>query len=244
MAKGYEIEYGGYVKDRKTGKEDLLFTTFMSAFLCKQRTIEEAKSWNEQGASYDVKSITVRYRKLETAINPWRDSEDQAKLDSAIIRKEDCWYTESWTDDDLERILGDINIEPTREYIDMARNVVTADTFMRSFSDLSDRNVWIENALDDFFYSKPVMIKRIVEYIVETGTQNTSNGNWTVCTDDLQDKFDVSYDWLLENRKLIKDSIDGRDEVLSATWDSFDDTDKWNGFDCNFCGDCCSNYEE
>lgn len=143
-----------------------------------------------------------------------------------------------------KRILDDINVEPTREYIDMAHDVVTSDIFMKSFGNLSERNVWIENELDDFFYSKPVMIKRIVNYIVETGIQNTSNGNWTVCTDEVQEKFDVTYEWLLENRELIKDSIDGRDEILSATWDSFDGNGKWNGFDCNFCGDSCPNYEE
>lgn len=244
MAKGYEIEYGGYARDTEAGKEDLLFTTFTSAFLCKQRTIEEAESWNEQGASYDVGSVTVRYRKLETAINPWRDSEEEAALDSAIIRKGDCWYTEAWTDEDLERILGDINVDPSREYIDMARNVVTSKDFMKSFSDSSDRNGWIENALDDFFYSKPMMIKRIVDYIIEIGTQNTTNGNWTISTDEIRGKYDVTREWLLENKELIKDSIDGREEVLSVTWDSFDNDGKWNGFDCNFYGDCCPNYVE
>lgn len=244
MSKGYEIEYGGYAVDTKTGKEELLFSTFASELLCKNRTIEEIKIWNDLGAAYDPDSVTVRYRKLEIAINPWRDSEEAAELDSVIIRIDDCWYTEVWTDDDLKRILDDINVEPTREYIDMAHNVVTSDIFMKSFGNLSERNVWIENELDDFFYSKPVMIKRIVNYIVETGIQNTSNGNWTVCTDEVQEKFDVTYEWLLENRELIKDSIDGRDEILSATWDSFDGNGKWNGFDCNFCGDSCPNYEE
>lgn len=226
MAKGYEIEYGGYAVDTKTGKEELLFTTFASELLCKNRTIEEVKSWNDLGAAYDPDSITVRYRKLETAINPWRDSEEEAELDSAIIRINDCWYTEVWTDDDLKRIMENISIEPTSEYIAIARNIVTADTFMKSFSDLSNRNVWIENVLDDFFYSKPIVIKRIVDFVVETGTQNTSNGNWTVYTDEIQEKFDVTYEWLLENRNLIKDSIDGREEVLSETWDSFDDKNK------------------
>ena len=44
MSKGYEIEYGGFVKDHKTGKTDLMFLTTISQLICLNRTIEKANS--------------------------------------------------------------------------------------------------------------------------------------------------------------------------------------------------------
>ncbi len=93
---GYEeIEYGGFVKDRKTGKLDLMFLTPIGQLICRNRTIEKAQLSNEHyNTDYDLTTVQVRCRKVETAVNPWRDSEEEADLDSAIIRKENCWYRE------------------------------------------------------------------------------------------------------------------------------------------------------
>lgn len=83
---GYEeIEYGGFVKDRKTGKTDLMFLTPIGKLICRNRTIEKAKFCNEyNGTDYDLTTVHVRCRKVETAVAPWRESEEEADLDSAI----------------------------------------------------------------------------------------------------------------------------------------------------------------
>lgn len=238
MAKGYEIEYGGYAVDTKTGKEELLFTTFASEFLCKERTAAEVKSWNDLGAAYDPDSVTVRYRKLETAINPWRNSEEEAELDSAIIRVDECWYTESWNEDDLIYTLAEIGIDSDDPgNIRKALEIVKSEQFQNYFSDCSDQNEFLTAKLTEFFFSKEQVIERIVGYIVKTGSNSPENSRCVARSEELMEKFDVTYKWLSENKDLIKKTLNEREEVLSEPLDINDDDGKWNGFTCNFRGD-------
>lgn len=90
---------------------------------------------------------------------------------------------------------------------------------------------------------KNELINEIVDYIISQGTQNTTSGNWIFYYYELQDKFNVSYEWLVENAEDIKEVIDSSEEILSETWDEFDDKGKWEGFNCNFCGKYCPNWE-
>lgn len=153
MAKGYEIEYGGYVVNTKTGKEELLFTTFASEFFCKERTIEKAKGKNNLGSAYDTSSVIVRYRKLEIAINPWRESEEDAKLDSAIIRVDECWYIESWDEDSLIYALSEIGIDPNKqENIKKALEIVKSEEFQCCFSECSDQDEFLTTKLTEYFF--------------------------------------------------------------------------------------------
>lgn len=70
---------------------------------------------------------------------------------------------------------------------------------------------------------KNELIYEIVDYIISQGTQNSTSGSWIFYYYELQDKFNVSYDWLVENAEEIKDVIDGNEEILSETWDEFDE---------------------
>lgn len=244
MSKGYEIEYGGFVKDHKTGKTDLMFLTTISQLICLNRTIEKAKLSNEHyGTDYDLTTVQVRCRKVETAVNPWRDTEEEADLDSAIIRKENCWYTESWTENDLTSTLESIGIDADEDNLDKAYEIVKSKEFQHYFNDQSERAEYLTDELTKFFFSKVMVIKRIVDYVIDTGTQNTTSGVFFVYVDELKSKFDVTYKWLKENRNDIRDEINCREEVLSAAWDVFDEKGIWYGFKCQFFDEYCPNYK-
>lgn len=242
---GYEeIEYGGFVKDRKTGKLDLMFLTPIGQLICRNRTIEKAQLSNEHyDTDYDLTTVQVRCRKVETAVNPWRDSEEEADLDSAIIRKENCWYTESWTEDDLSSTLESIGIGAVSDNLDKAYEIVKSKEFQHYFNDQSERAEFLTDELSKFFFSKEMVIKRIVNYIIETGIQNTTSGVFCVYIDELKSKFDVTYKWLQQNRNDIRDEINCRKKVLSAAWDVFDEKGIWYGFKCHFSDVYCPNYK-
>lgn len=108
MREGYSILYGGFMTDRKTGNEDLLFETMCSEILCRERAKENALNFNKHtNSDYNMDTLRICYRKVETAINPWRSTEDEAELDSAIVRRSDHWCIETWDDEDLASALED-----------------------------------------------------------------------------------------------------------------------------------------
>lgn len=72
--------YGGFATDVGSGKEDLLFTTPLSALLARNRAKEHAENQNahvEDGVVYDTESIITRKRDVFTltAFGPWSDTE-------------------------------------------------------------------------------------------------------------------------------------------------------------------------
>lgn len=244
MKDGYSIVYGGFATDKVTGKEELLFETTYSELLCRKRVEEEIHNRNLYTESdFNVDSIKIRYQKLETAVTPWRESEEEADLDSAIIRKENCWFTESWTEDDLISTLESIGIDSDKDNLKKAYEIVKSKEFQHYFNDQSERAEFLTDELTKFFSSKEMVTKRIVDYIIESGTSNTTTGNWCVYVDELKSKFDITYKWLQQNRNDIRDEINCRKEVLSASWDVFDEKGIWYGFKCHFSDEYCSNYK-
>ena len=244
MKDGYSIVYGGFATDKVTGKEELLFETTYSELLCRKRVEEVIHNRNLYTESdFNVDSIKIRYQKLETAVTPWRESEEKADLDSAIIRKENCWFTESWTEDDLKSTLESIGINSDKDNLKKAYEIVKSKEFQHYFSDQSERAEFLTEELTKFFFSKEMVTKRLVDYIIESGTRNTTTGNWCVYVDELKSKFDVTYKWLQQNRNDIRDEINCRKEVLSAAWDVFDEKGIWYGFKCHFSDVYCPNYK-
>lgn len=246
--KGYEFQYGGFVFNTETGEEELLFTTYFSAILCEHRAVEEANNRNNRkahcGKVYDTARVTVRCRKIESAVNPWRDSQEEAENDTAIIRLDECWYTEAWTADDLIWALEEIGVDSSvKENFAKALDIVMSEEFQNCFDEESDREEFLKEKLTEYFFSKEQVIKRIVDYIVEEGTRETLTGHWRVYINDIKGKFDVTYKWLQENRNDIRDKINGRKEVLSASWGVFDKKGRWKGFACIFCDEYCQNYK-
>lgn len=243
MKDGCSIVYGGFAKDEVTGKEELLFRTTYSELLCRKRVEEEIHNRNlYTGSDFNVDSIKIRYQKLETAVTPWRESEEEAELDSAIIRKENCWFIESWTEDDLISTLESIGIDSDKDNLKKAYEIVKSKEFQHYFNNQSERAEFLTDELTKFFFSKEMAIKRIVDYIIESGTKNTTTGDWCVYVDELKSKFDVTYKWLQQNRDKIRDEINCRREVLSAAWDVFDEKGIWYGFKCQFSDEYCQNY--
>lgn len=84
-------EYAGCVTDMRTGKVILLYTSRISEEHCRIVTYQMAKARNEEGAfSFDLDHIQIRYRKLEIAVNPWRDTIIESAKDSSIGLKAEC----------------------------------------------------------------------------------------------------------------------------------------------------------
>ena len=82
------------------------------------------------------------------------------------------------------------------------------------------------------------MIKQIVNWLVEIGTTNTSNGTWVVYYDEIASKFDITEDWVHTHRYEIIDELDSREEILSETWGEEDES-----FDMNFCLNACKDWD-
>lgn len=88
------------------------------------------------------------------------------------------------------------------------------------------------------------MIDRIVKYIIEEATQETTTGSYTVYFDEItRDVDNVTMEYLHANHDAIKTAIDTCPEVLSETWDEVHDG-VIIGYDINLCLDYCPNYEE
>lgn len=159
MKDGYSMVYGGFATDKVTGKEELLFETTYSELLCRKRVEEEIHNRNLYTESdFNVDSIKIRYQKLETAVTPWRESEEEADLDSAIIRKENCWFIESWTEDDLISALESIGIDSDKDNLKKAYEIVKSKEFQHYFNDQSERAEFLTDELTKFFFSKEICI--------------------------------------------------------------------------------------
>ena len=79
MKNGCTIEYGGFVMDRKSGKEKLLYVTRRSKLKCAQKTIKHAEFYNKTSrTNYDIDTFKIRYRKVEEYVGPWRNNEKSA----------------------------------------------------------------------------------------------------------------------------------------------------------------------
>lgn len=85
-----KYEYAGCVTDMRTGKEIFLYTTKISEKHCRIVTYQMAKARNEEGSfAFDLDHIRILYRKLEVAVNPWRDTIIKSAKDSCIGLKAD-----------------------------------------------------------------------------------------------------------------------------------------------------------
>ena len=147
MREGYSILYGGFMTDRKTGKEDLLFETMCSEILCRERAKENALNFNKHtGRDYDLDTLRVGYRKVETAISPWRNTETEAELDSAIVRRRDHWYIETWDDEDLASALEDESVPINAGNIQRLKDACNG-----IFDDKSSRNEMLRMKVNEIF---------------------------------------------------------------------------------------------
>lgn len=147
MREGYSIVYGGFMTDRRTGKEDLLFETQCSEILCIERAKENAVNFNKyMGCDYDLDTLRICYQKVETAVNPWRSTETEAEVDSAIIRRRDHWYIETWDDEDLASALEDEGVPVNGDNIQGLKDACNG-----IFDDKSSRNEMLRMKVDEIF---------------------------------------------------------------------------------------------
>jgi|GEM_PF-4386015 len=90
-------------------------------------------------------------------------------------------------------------------------------------------------------------IESVVDFIVETGMEETSSGADVIFYEEISNDPDLAFateDWLRANHEEIKYALDGRKEILSETWDATDLNGNIDGFDVNFCGMYCPHWEE
>ena len=87
-------------------------------------------------------------------------------------------------------------------------------------------------------------VKQIVDWMIVTGSGNTSSGNWHIDFDEIYNRFPgVTKEWVYDHIREICEEIDSREEIISETW--LDEKDgEWIGFDMNFCLAYCPNVED
>ena len=74
-----ETEYAGFVKNLDTNEYEMLFSTFISDVLAKNRAIETAKNRNRSStcANYDTNDIIVKQRKAVSTWSEWETIPDK-----------------------------------------------------------------------------------------------------------------------------------------------------------------------
>ena len=88
-------------------------------------------------------------------------------------------------------------------------------------------------------------VNAVVDFIVNDGIRQTESGAWNVFYDEIEKALPFATEkWLREHHEAIKYALDGREETLSETWDATGADGKVVGFDCNFCGAFCPNWEK
>jgi len=89
-------------------------------------------------------------------------------------------------------------------------------------------------------------IREIVDFIIKVGTENTETGQYSVYFDELYSVFQyATIEWLRKYCGWIRLLLDSRKETISETWwETAADGSTIIGFDCNFCGAYCPNWQE
>lgn len=82
------------------------------------------------------------------------------------------------------------------------------------------------------------MVKKIAEYIVETGINSTTTGNWHIDFDEINTRFGTNLP--ADNDVLEK----VQDYIFSEYPDKVVEMDCSEDFDLIFYTDCCPNYIE
>lgn len=85
-------------------------------------------------------------------------------------------------------------------------------------------------------------INRIVNWMIEEGTTETTTGNWHIGFSEIERIFNVSKEWCLNHHEDIKDELDSRNELISEVWEDIEN-DEILGFDMNFGLEYCKNWD-
>lgn len=92
------------------------------------------------------------------------------------------------------------------------------------------------------------MIKKIVDYMIQEGTQCTTSGNWHFSFDEIADTFEVTPQWIEEHADDFEDEIYSHEEIADeGCWFDYDDDtdpDRKTGFDLLFWLGYCPYAEE
>ena len=86
------------------------------------------------------------------------------------------------------------------------------------------------------------MVKEIVDYMVEYGTEMTSYNNWIFDIPELCEHFGLSVDWFIKNNDEILDELYTRKEVLDVE-QNFDYNQNPTNYDINFDDSSCGETE-
>lgn len=74
-------EFGGFVKNMKSGSYELLFHTTISPLLAKNRAIEKARRLSEiydtEGRAYDTNNVIVKERSIHLTYGEWEQHAEE-----------------------------------------------------------------------------------------------------------------------------------------------------------------------
>lgn len=78
------------------------------------------------------------------------------------------------------------------------------------------------------------MIKKIVDYMITEGTEQTQEGNYCFYFEELSQKFNVYFEWLQENIENIIEQLALREEVACVDFESDNSFSIY--FNLDYCG--------
>lgn len=83
------------------------------------------------------------------------------------------------------------------------------------------------------------LIKTVADYMVKTGTLNTTSGNWIFTYDDLHEAYGINEVWFYETYLSMVEELYNHDAVSDVIFDG-----EAAAFDINFFLDFCPNADE
>lgn len=78
-------------------------------------------------------------------------------------------------------------------------------------------------------------IEQIVNYMIETGTEETTEGNYIFFTEEIAERFNCSFEQIQNMSDDILEELDSREEVAASSYESN------NSFYITFWRDYCTN---
>ena len=87
------------------------------------------------------------------------------------------------------------------------------------------------------------IIKQIADWMIEGGTENTTEGNWIFYTNEIAEKFGITKNWITACREEIVDALYEHEAVADViyNWGIDDDV---KSFDIDFYLSYCPNLSD
>lgn len=138
----------------------------------------------------------------------------------------------------LREAAKDVELCRYKELLSRALPLLESGEYESLYDMLSDKVFMSDSEIWKFCHcneiDKTVVAKDIADFLVDTGTENSTTGNWHIEFEEVNNKFGVD---LSEDSELMENIMKCLDPEIVSDVDATDD------FDLNFYLNYCPNYE-